>query len=38
MDIFRKTGNIQQTFHPKMGIIKDRNGRGLVDVEEIKKR
>ena len=38
MDIFRKTGNIQQTFQPKMGIIKDRNGRGLVDVEEIKKR
>ena len=25
-------------FHPKMGTIKDRNGRDLVDTEEIKKR
>ena len=25
-------------FHPKMGIIKDRNSGDLVDAEEIKKR
>ena len=38
MDIFRKTGNIQQTFHPKMGTIKNRNSTDLVDTKEIKKR
>ena len=37
-DPFRKTGNIKGTFHPKMGTIKDKNGRNLVDTEEIKKR
>ena len=37
-DLFRKTGNIKGTFHPTMGTIKDKNGRGLVDTEEIKKR
>ena len=37
-DLFRKIGNITGTFHPKMGTIKDRNGRKLVDTEEIKKR
>ena len=30
--------NIKGTFHPKMGIIKDRNGRDLLDTKEIKKR
>ena len=37
-DIFRKTGNIKGKFHPKMGTIKDRNGRDLENTEEIKKR
>ena len=37
-DLFRKIGNIQGAFHPKMGTIKGRNGRDLVDTEEIKKR
>ena len=37
-DLFRKTGDIQGTFYPKMGTIKDTNGRDLVDAEEIKKR
>ena len=37
-DLFRKIGNTKGTFHPKMGTIKDRNGRDLVDSEEIKKR
>ena len=35
---FRKTGNIKGAFCPKMGSIKDKNGRDLVDTEEIKKR
>ena len=37
-DPFRKTGNIKGTFHPKMGTIKDKNGRNPVYTEEIKKR
>ena len=26
------------TFHAKMGIIKDKNGKDLTEAEEIKKR
>ena len=37
-DLFRKIGNIQGAFHPTMDTIKGRNGRDLVDTEEIKKR
>ena len=37
-DLFRKVGDIKRTFCPKMGKIKDKNGRDLVDAEEIKKR
>ena len=37
-DLFRKTGNIKGLFCPNMGTMKDRNGRDLVDTEEIKKR
>ena len=37
-DLFRKTADIKGIFCPKMGKIKDRNGRDLVDAEEIKKR
>ena len=36
-DLFRKTGNIKGTFRPKMGPIKDKNGRDIVDAEEITK-
>ena len=36
-DLFRKTGNIKGRFRPKMGTIKDKNGRVLVYAEEIKK-
>ena len=32
-DIFKKIGDIKGTFHPKMGTIKDRNGRELVNAE-----
>ena len=37
-DLFRKIGNIKGAFCPKMGTIKDINGRDLLDAEEIKKR
>ena len=37
-ELFRKIENIKGTFHPKMGTIKNKNGRVLVDAEEIKKR
>ena len=37
-DLFRKIRNIKATFCAKMGTIKDRNGRDLVDNKEIKKR
>ena len=33
-----KIGDIKGTFCPKMGTIKDRNGKDLVEAEEIKKR
>ena len=34
----RKIGNIKGVFCPKVGTIKDKNDRDLVDAEEIKKR
>ena len=37
-DLFNKTGAIKGTFHAKMGTIKDRNGMGLTEAEDIKKR
>ena len=37
-DLFKKTGNIKVTFHPKIGIGKDRNSKGLTEAEKIKKR
>ena len=37
-DLFQIIGNIKGEFHPKMGIIKVKNGRGLVESEKIKKR
>ena len=37
-DLIRKTGNIKGVFDPKMGTIKDKNSRDLVDAEEIRKR
>ena len=30
--------SIKGTFHAKMGLIKDRNGRDLTEAEDIKKR
>ena len=37
-DLFRKTGDSKGTFHAKIGTIKDRNGKELIEVEKIKKR
>ena len=37
-NFFRKIGNIKGACHPKMGIIKDRNNKDLIEAEEIKKR
>ena len=37
-DVFKKIRDTKGTFHPKMGIIKDRNRMDLTEVEDIKKR
>ena len=37
-DLFKKIRDTEGTFHSKMGTIKDRNGMGLTEVEDIKKR
>ncbi|KAF7247407.1 hypothetical protein EYD10_06583 [Varanus komodoensis] len=37
-DLFKKIGDMKGTFHAKMGMIKDQNGRDLTEAEEIKKR
>ena len=37
-DLFKKTGDIKGTFQSRMGMIKDRNSKDLIETEEIKKR
>ena len=37
-DLFKKISDTTGTFHAKMGLIKDRNGIDLTEVEDIKKR
>ena len=37
-DLFKKTGDIKGTLHAKMGTIKDRNGMGLTEAEDITNR
>ena len=37
-DLFKKIGDTKGIFHAKMGTIKDRNSKELIDAEEIKKR
>ena len=32
-DLIKKIGNIKGTFHAKMGIIKDRKGKDLIEAE-----
>ena len=36
-DLFKKIRDTKGTFHGKMGLIKDRNGMHLTEVEDIKK-
>ena len=37
-DLLKKTEDIKEIFHARMGTIKDRNGKNLTEAEEIKKR
>ena len=37
-ELFKKIRDTKGTFHAKMGSIKDRNGMGLTEAEDIKKR
>ena len=36
-DVFKNIGDKKETFHAKMGTIKDRNGKDLIEAEEVKK-
>ena len=35
-NVFKKIGGIKGTFHARMGMIKDRNGKDPTEAEEIK--
>ena len=37
-DLFKKIRDTKETFHAKMGSIKDRNGMYLTEAEDTKKR
>ena len=37
-DLFKKIRDTKETFHAKMGLMKDRNGMDLTEAEDIKKR
>ena len=37
-NLIKKTGEIMGSFHARVGMIKDRNGKDLTEAEEIKKR
>ena len=36
-DLFKKIRHTKETFHAKMGTIKDRNGMDLTEAKEVKK-
>ena len=36
-DLFKKIRDTKETFHAKMGSIKDKNGMDLTEAEDIKK-
>ena len=36
--LFKKIRGTKGTFNAKMGLIKDRNGKDLIEAEDIKKR
>ena len=37
-DLFKKIRDTKETYHAKMGSIKDRNGMDLTEAEDMKKR
>ena len=37
-DLFKKIGDIKETFHARMDMIKDSNGKALTEAGEIKER
>ena len=37
-DLFKVIKDTKGTFHAKMGTVKDRNGMGLTEAEDIKKK
>ena len=37
-DLLKKTGDIKRTFHARIGMMKDRNGKVLTEVAEIRKK
>ena len=37
-DLFKKIGEIRGTFHARIGMIKNRNGKDLTEAEDIKER
>ena len=37
-NLFKKIGDTKGTFHAKIGIIKDKNSKNVIEVEEIQKR
>ena len=37
-DLFKKIRDMKGTFHAKMGLINERNGMDLTEVEDIRKR
>ena len=37
-DLFKKIRDTKGTFHAKIGSVKDRNGRGITEAEDIEKR
>ena len=37
-DLVKKIRDTKETFHAKIGIIKNRNGMDLTEAEDIKKR
>ena len=37
-DLFKKIRDTKGTFHAKMDLIKDRNGMGLTEAEDIRER
>ena len=36
--LFKKISDTKETFHAKMGSVKDRNGMDLTEAEDIKKK